>query len=76
MKIKKGLFFNFLIATGIEGYIEFYVNSIINIQTIDFTYNGDIFGVACSIFSLTLIFIFLPLVNLWILFTKSEDDIY
>ena len=74
--MKKDQLFNNLLSITIEGYIELFVNSFINITTTDFTNNGDILGVFVAVLCLCLILGFLPMVLIWILVTKKVEDIY
>jgi hypothetical protein len=66
-----GLFFNALISMTIEGFLDFFIYSVLNFKTLDTSTNGEILGLFISIISSFLTSAFLPTVFLWAIFTKD-----
>jgi hypothetical protein len=68
--MSKGIFFNQILGLSLEAYMEFYINSLLNIQTADFSTNGEWLGISLSYFSATMIHGVLPLLMIFIISRK------
>ena len=71
-RVLKGLFFNTIISMTIEGFLDFVVYSVLNINTSSFKKNGEILGFSISIICLFSSLIFVPIAAIWAILTKNE----
>ena len=73
MIVSKGIFFNQIIVLSQEAYIELYINSLLNIQTPDFSTNGELLGISLSYFTAVMIHGFLPVLMLFTITRKQNQ---
>jgi hypothetical protein len=71
--VSKDIFFNQILGLSLEAYIEFYINSLLNIQTADFSTNGEWLGISLSYFTAIIIHGVLPILSLFIISRKKKE---
>ena len=62
----KNLFFNHILGLSLEAYMEFYINGLMNLQTADYSTNGEWIGMLLSYFTSIMIHGVLPLLLLYL----------
>ena len=65
--LSNGIFFSLIFKVMIEGIIEISIYSYFNLKSANFNSAGEILGIGQSYFSLALILIIMPLVNIYLL---------
>ena len=71
-KMSENVFFNQIIGLSLEAYMEFYINGLLNLQTPDFSTNGEILGMLLASFISFMIHIVIPFLLLYLQFTNLK----
>ena len=69
---KDKLIFGDLLTISLEGYMELLISGILNLEAYRYTTGGEVAGLILSRISLGLTLVVLPVLLIWILFTKQE----
>ena len=70
--VSEEIFFNQILGLSLDVYMELYINSLMNIQTADFSTNGEWMGISISYFAATMIHGILPCLMLFIITRKQK----
>jgi hypothetical protein len=61
------------LGLSLEAYMEFYIYSLLNIQTPDFSTNGELIGISLSYFIMVMIHGILPLLMIFTITRKKKE---
>lgn len=73
--MKEGLFFSNIFGLYIEGFLEFLVSSILVVQALLLTPPGEAISFGVAVFSLAIQVAVMPLALIWLISTKSKDEL-